>query len=172
MAGMANNAGASGWNIWRIARWSIAAALLLTPAVMMQVSDGWHWNIGSFLAAGVILGGMGLLYELAERASGSRAYRAGVAVALAGYVGFLFPAVGQSMAYSLAVAIGAIWILTLVNVRGVEEAGSVQIVTTVLKLVPLGMIGLLGLFWIDPANFTPVNISGQSDLAAISAAAP
>jgi len=49
---------------------------------MMQVSDGWHWTAGSFAIAGVIIGGVCLLYELAERASGSRAYRAGVAVAL------------------------------------------------------------------------------------------
>jgi hypothetical protein len=49
---------------------------------MMQISDEWHWTIGSFLLAGIVIGGVGLLYELAERASGSRAYRAGVAVAL------------------------------------------------------------------------------------------
>ena len=96
---------------------------------------------------------------------------AGVAVALAGYVGFLFPAIGASPALSLAVALIAIWTLTLINVRGVEEAGFVQIVTTVLKLVPLALIGIIGFFWIDPENFTPFNVSGQSDLAAISAAA-
>lgn len=96
---------------------------------------------------------------------------AGVAVALAGYVGFLFPAIGESEALSLAMALIAIWTLTLVNVRGVAEAGFVQIVTTVLKLVPLVLIGTLGFFWIDRANFTPFNTSGQSDISAISAAA-
>lgn len=48
---------------------------------------------------------------------------AGVAVALAGYVGFLVPQIGESQSYSLAVALGAIWLLTLVNIRGVKEAG-------------------------------------------------
>lgn len=70
-------------NYWRIARWTAALALLLTPAVMMQISDEWHWTPRSFLFAGIMIGGVGLLYELAERASGSRAYRAGVAVGLA-----------------------------------------------------------------------------------------
>ena len=70
------------WNSWRIARWTSALALLLTPLIMMQVSEEWHWGIGSFVAAGIMIGGVGLLYEIAERASGSRAYRAGVAVAL------------------------------------------------------------------------------------------
>ncbi|WP_290687787.1 MULTISPECIES: amino acid permease [unclassified Haematobacter] len=96
---------------------------------------------------------------------------AGVAVALAGYVGFLFPAVAESATYSLAVALVSIWVLTLVNIRGVQEAGFVQIVTTVLKLVPLVLIGVLGLFWIDGRNFAPVNVSDQSNIAAISAAA-
>lgn len=96
---------------------------------------------------------------------------AGVAVALAGYVGFLVPAVGNSEAYSLAVALIAIWTLTLVNVRGVQEAGLVQIVTTVLKLVPLVLIGTLGFLWVDALNFSPANTSGKSDLAAISGAA-
>lgn len=96
---------------------------------------------------------------------------AGVAVALAGYVGFLFPAVAASDTASLAVALTAIWALTLVNVRGVKEAGAVQIVTAVLKVVPLAILGVLGMFWIEAANFSPANISGQSDLAAISAAA-
>src|SRR5262245_16504513 len=96
---------------------------------------------------------------------------AGVAVALSGYVGFLIPAVDASPALSLAVALLAIWALTLVNIRGVEEAGFVQIVTTVLKLAPLTLIGVLGIFWIDPANFTPWNTSGQPDLLAISSAA-
>jgi APA family basic amino acid/polyamine antiporter len=71
----------------------------------------------------------------------------------------------------LAVALIAIWTLTLVNVSGVKEAGKVQIVTTVLKLVPLILIGTLGFWWIDAANFVPVNSSGQSNLAAISGAA-
>jgi hypothetical protein len=64
-------------------RWAAAVALLLTPLVMMQISDEWHWTGRSFLFAGIMIGGAGLLYEIAERASGSRAYRAGAAVAIA-----------------------------------------------------------------------------------------
>lgn len=69
-------------NYWRVARWTGALALLFTPLAMMQISDEWHWTIGSFVFAGILVGGVGLLYELAEKASGSRAYRAGSAVAL------------------------------------------------------------------------------------------
>jgi hypothetical protein len=69
-------------NNWRIARWSVLALLLLTPLAMMQISDEWQWNFGGFIFAGTLLGGAGLLYELAEKASASRAYRAGASVAL------------------------------------------------------------------------------------------
>jgi APA family basic amino acid/polyamine antiporter len=96
---------------------------------------------------------------------------AGVAVALAGYVGFLFPDIAASPNASLAVALISIWTLTLVNIRGIAEAGVLQIVTTVLKLVPLVLIGSLGFLWVDVANFTPFNTSVLSDHAAISAAA-
>jgi APA family basic amino acid/polyamine antiporter len=53
------------------------------------------------------------------------------------------------------VALAVLWLLTLVNVVGVREAGLVQTVTTVLKFVPLLAIGLVGLFFIHGGNYTP-----------------
>lgn len=82
MIGSSELGGAAARNYWRVARWTGASALLLTPLVMMQISDEWHWTLGSFLFAGIVIGGVGLLYELAEKVSESRAYRAGAAVAL------------------------------------------------------------------------------------------
>jgi hypothetical protein len=82
MTGSGERAGAPAWNPWRIGRWTAALALLLTPLAMMQFSDEWHWTIGSFLFAGAMIGGVGLLYDFVERASDSRAYRAGMAVAV------------------------------------------------------------------------------------------
>lgn len=82
MTGSSDQAGTPVWNYWRIARWAAASVLLLTPLVMTQISGEWHWTIGSFLFAGTVVGGIGLLYELAERASENWAYRAAVAVAL------------------------------------------------------------------------------------------
>jgi hypothetical protein len=82
MTASSEHAGSGAWKYWRVARWTAALVLLLIPAVMMRVSTEWHWTIGSFVVAGIMIGGVGLLYELAEKASGSRAYRAGVAIAL------------------------------------------------------------------------------------------
>lgn len=96
---------------------------------------------------------------------------AAVAVALAGYVGFLIPEVQASTPLSLLIALGSLWLLTWVNILGVQEASLVQLVTTVLKLLPLILIGTLGFFWINPDYYTPLNVSGHSHFSAISAAA-
>ncbi|WP_170782786.1 amino acid permease [Ruegeria lacuscaerulensis] len=96
---------------------------------------------------------------------------AAVAVALVGYLGFLFPIIVEVPMYGLSTALVAIWSLTLVNIRGVQGAGVVQIVTTVLKLAPLILIGTLGIFWIEHENYLPVNQSGTTAVSAISAAA-
>ena len=50
-----------------------------------------------------------------------------------------------------------IWVLTLVNVAGVRESGIIQLVTTVLKFVPVLLIGLIGLFYMHSGNFSPVD---------------
>lgn len=96
---------------------------------------------------------------------------AAVAVAFAGYVGFLVPHIAQNSNAGLLTALAAIWILTWVNIRGVSEAGMVQLVTTVMKTVPLILIAILGVSFIEPANYVPANISGQSSAAAIAACA-
>jgi len=67
---------------WRLARWGLIAALILGPAVAMQITPEVNWTASDFVFAIVMLGGVGLAYELAVRASGSTAYRAGAAVAL------------------------------------------------------------------------------------------
>ncbi len=96
---------------------------------------------------------------------------AAVAVAFAGYVRFLVPAIGNSQLAGLAVALSAIWLLTWVNIRGVREAGTVQLITTILKVLPLLFVGVVGLAFVDPGHFTPINVSGQSAGGAIAATA-
>jgi APA family basic amino acid/polyamine antiporter len=61
------------------------------------------------------------------------------------------------------VAVAAIWIFTLVNVVGSRETGVAQVLTTVLKFVPLAVIGIVGLFYIKGGNFTPFTIHSGFD---------
>src|SRR5512132_2717743 len=80
---------------------------------------------------------------------------AAIAVAFAGYLGVFWGDVGTSNWLAALVAVGAIWLFTIVNILGVRETGVAQVITTVIKFVPLAVIGIIGLFYIHGANFTP-----------------
>jgi hypothetical protein len=74
---------ARGVNLRRTAGWSIAALLMLAPLVAMQISREVNWTASDFVFAGVLIGGVGLVFELAVRATRNLAYRAGAGAALA-----------------------------------------------------------------------------------------
>src|SRR5512133_2845292 len=80
---------------------------------------------------------------------------AAIAVAFAGYLGVFWGDVKTTNWLAALVAVAAIWLFTLVNILGARETGLAQVITTVLKFVPLAVIGIIGLFYIDGGNFTP-----------------
>lgn len=67
---------------WRIIGWSVVVAILLAPLIGMQFSDEVAWTLSDFIIAGIMLGGTGLIIELAVRKSRNGSYRVGVAVAV------------------------------------------------------------------------------------------
>ena len=95
---------------------------------------------------------------------------AAITVAFVGYLAVFWPAVGTNNLLGALVGIGLIWLLTAVNIIGVREGAMVQMVTTVLKFVPLAVIGIVGLFFVKGGNYTPFAPHGTG--SAISAAAP
>lgn len=96
---------------------------------------------------------------------------AAITVAFVGYLAFFFPSLGTDHHLALAVMLGTVWLLTLVNIVSIFSAGIVQVLLTVIKVLPLLLVGVVGLFFIEPANFTPYNMSGQTDGMAIMGAA-
>ena len=96
---------------------------------------------------------------------------AAIATGFVSYLTPFIPAIGQSPAVMASIAMGSIWLLTAVNIWGLREAAIVQVVTTILKVLPLVVFATLGLWWVDTANITPFNVSGESHLSAISATA-
>ena len=83
----------------------------------------------------------------------SAATLSALAVAFVGYLDPFIPAVVRTPALAAALAVVAIWMLIGVNVAGVREAGRLQVVTLVVKLLPLVVVGFGGLFWFDAAAF-------------------
>ncbi len=87
---------------------------------------------------------------------------AAIAVAFAGSLGAIFPAATATPTRAAACALGALWLCTAVNLAGVREAGRMQLLTTVLKLVPLLLFGGIALWFVDAQHYRPFNPTTES----------
>src|SRR5688572_15000460 len=97
---------------------------------------------------------------------------AAVALATAGALSYVFPAAGGGRGI-LIVAGGSILILTGINLAGVRKAGGLQIVATLIKIVPLVGVLLLvaarvgGGEPVEPLAAVPIDASGILAVAAL-----
>jgi len=94
---------------------------------------------------------------------------AAIAVAFVSYLTVFWPALATNGVMAATVALLAVWSLSWVNSAGVRNAGWVQLVTTVLKLLPLLAIASLGLLFFHVEHFRPLNLSAASNGSAITA---
>ena len=78
---------------------------------------------------------------------------AALAVALVGYLDPFFPTLVRTPLAASALAVAVVWVLIGVNVAGVSYAGRVQVVTTVLKVLPLAVVGIGGVWFFAPSAF-------------------
>src|SRR5262249_40845339 len=76
---------------------------------------------------------------------------------------------GQNKLITVLLVLVGLWLPAIINLSGVKNMGSVQMVTTVLKFAALLFVSIVGLFYIKSANFTPWNVSGQGAISAIGA---
>ncbi len=96
---------------------------------------------------------------------------AAVAIALVGYLAVFWPMLHHPVP-ACSVAIASIWLLTLVNIRGVHSVGVLQIITTIIKYIPIVLIAILGWWYFHPEFLTQsFNVSGRSNFSALSNAA-
>ncbi|MGW3497370.1 amino acid permease [Streptomyces sp. NPDC001020] len=95
---------------------------------------------------------------------------AALAVAAVGYLDVLIPVNHHRWTACLA-ALTLQWLPALANFAGSRYVGAVQLVSTVLKFVPLLLVALGGLFFFDPDNLGPFQASGGSMIGAVSASA-
>ncbi len=175
----------------------IGAGVFLVPAAMASFGSisllGWIFAaIGTFFLARVFSG----LNKLVPKATGGPyAYtrhgfgdfagflvawgyyisvmcaNAAIAISFVSAMSTFFPVLATSAIAAVSTGLGAIWLLTWINTRGITTSGEVQLVTTILKLVPLVVIAIGGLFFIRIENFHPFNSTGSSVFEAITDAA-
>ncbi|MEU7058099.1 amino acid permease [Streptomyces sp. NPDC046197] len=95
---------------------------------------------------------------------------AALAVAAVGYLDVLVPVNGHRWTACLA-ALGLQWLPALANFAGTRYVGAVQLVSTVLKFVPLLLVAVGGLFFFRSDNLGPFDAHGGSAISAVSACA-
>jgi len=99
---------------------------------------------------------------------------AAIALAATGYLSRLAPIINASPAMAATTTIGLLWLFTLINMRGARAAGVTQLVTTVLKLVPLIAVFVLAAWLLGSGIVhrpqllaTPISGGGIASTAAL-----
>jgi APA family basic amino acid/polyamine antiporter len=163
----------------------IGSGVFVLPAALAPYGAasllGWGISLGGALMLALVYAWLaqiipnhGGAYAYTRRAFGDRvgfvvawsywvcvwSANAAIAVAFAGSLGSVWPAATATPLRSAACALAALWVCSFISLAGVREAGRTAIVTTLLKLMPLVVFGLLGLGWVHTSAFVPFNASG------------
>jgi APA family basic amino acid/polyamine antiporter len=90
-------------------------------------------------------------------------------ISFIGAMSTFFPILLTNTTVAVITGLSMLWLLTYINSRGVVTSGKVQLITTILKITPLLLVAIGGLFFIKVKYFLPFNNSGGSVLTAIGA---
>jgi APA family basic amino acid/polyamine antiporter len=96
---------------------------------------------------------------------------AAIVIAIIGALSHFFPVLDSNPVIAVSTGMGVIWLLTWINLQGMKSSGKIQVITTVLKLLPLLFVIIVGIFFFDINSFPSFNLTGESNWAAISSAA-
>jgi APA family basic amino acid/polyamine antiporter len=171
----------------------IGAGVFLMPAAMASFGSvgllGWLFSgIGSFFLAKVFANlskllphGTGGPYAYSQSGLGDFAGflmawgyfisncggLTAIVISFTAAMSTFFPILVTNPYIAVGTGLTTVWLLTYINNRGVVTSGKVQLVATILKITPLLLIAIGGLFFIKFKYFLPFNSSGGSVLKAI-----
>ena len=94
---------------------------------------------------------------------------AGNAAIAVGWVLYLevFINKGQAKLWSILLVLVGLWIPAFINLTGLKNMGWFQVATTITKFAALAFMSIVGLFYINTANYSPFNVSGHSAISAV-----
>lgn len=149
----------------------IGSGIYLLPATLAPLGTnqlfGWLVTIGGALCLAVVFARLGAKlplaggpYAYADAAFGPLAGFAtawsywtmiwagngAIAVAVVSNISLIAPWIGHTEGVPALLAVGCVWLLTAVNIRGVRAAGEVSLITSALKLMPLVLLIALALW--------------------------
>lgn len=92
---------------------------------------------------------------------------AAIAMSFAGYFELLVPWLAThplitATTNNIVLSIIVVGLFTLINLRGAKEAGTVQLLTTLLKIIPLILIGLAGILYGEVREIPATNPDNES----------
>ena len=171
----------------------IGAGVFLMPAAMASFGSvgllGWLFSgIGSFFLAKVFANlskllphGTGGPYAYSQSGLGDFAGflmawgyfisncggLTAITISFIGAMSTFFPILITNGFVAVGTGLCTVWFLTYINSLGVVTTGKVQLATTILKITPLLLVAIGGLFFIKLKYFHPFNTSGGSVLSAI-----
>lgn len=97
---------------------------------------------------------------------------AAIVVAFTAYMSVFWPVLRVNHYDAFLVSLCAVWFVTFLNIYGVRKAGIFQLVTTILKIAPLIIIAIVGIFYVHLENYhAGFNVSGTPFFTALTAAA-
>ncbi len=89
------------------------------------------------------------------------------------YLSVFCPSVAESGVISIALGLLMIWIFTAVNMRGISESTTVSLIILFVKIVPLILFALVGIFYFDSSMaFKPANFDLVKNLSFLSMTQP
>ena len=83
----------------------------------------------------------------------------GISIAFVGYLGFFIPIISNSPIHSLLTTLVLVWVIVALNIRSLENSSKFQLISTLLKILPLLFIVFLGLTNFNASNLPELNPS-------------
>lgn len=117
------------FNGWRITGWGSLLALLMLPALAMQMTGEVNWTAGDFVFAAILLGFVGTVVELAARFARPGAPR----------IGFLIAGFTAFFTFWSNAAVGIIGEEDSVNVFFFLMVAGATLAAMVVRFQPVGM---------------------------------
>ena len=93
-----------------------------------------------------------------------------VTIACIGYLDVFIPGIATNTVGSFLAGLIIIWGIVLLNIKGVKEASIFQLITSVLKIIPLFLIAILGITYSTPESIPVSNPTDGSIFSALTAA--
>lgn len=182
------------WGCWSLTVGvMIGSGVFMLPTVLapygMLSFGGWMISAGGSIMVALVLGRLagrtshpGGIYTYSRETFGDLVgflvawgYWVGIwigipaiAIAFVGYLTVFVPALEGNSTYQIFAALALIWGLTFISLKGAKEMSLVQLLMTILKLLPLLAIIGLGAVAGQVANLPEINPSGGALLPVLS----